>query len=203
MALTVTLQQTAAGDDVWQTGRGHLMTGAEARWAACDATITPVLVAAGQAGAERPEPAAGRERHRSGAGPAGRIAALAAVLFDSRIPLDVGRTQRTATAAQRRALSVRDGGCVIPGCGVPAEACQTHHLEPWAQGGLTSVDSMALLCWAHHRQVDLGLWRIDRRDPDGDGSGSREPGASASGGWPGNNGSPFLIRRVPRSRWQL
>ncbi len=48
---------------------------------------------------------------------AGRVAALAALLFDGpRIPLAVGRTSRTATPAQRKALAARDGGCIIPGC---------------------------------------------------------------------------------------
>ena len=90
-----------------------------------------------------------------------RIAALAALMFDTRMPLDVGRTQRTATPAQRRALAVRDRGCIIPGCQVPAEACQTHHLVEWADGGETSVSNMASLCWAHHRQVDLRMWTIE------------------------------------------
>ena len=97
----------------------------------------------------RPEPSA-----------AARIAALATTLLGTRIPLAVGRTARTATPAQRRALAARDRGCIIPGCGIPAEACQTHHLEDWAAGGDTDLPNLALLCWAHHRQVDLGMWTI-------------------------------------------
>ena len=59
---------------------------------------------------------------------AARIAALATTLLGTRIPLAVGRTARTATPAQRRALAARDRGCIIPGCAIPAEACQTHHV---------------------------------------------------------------------------
>jgi hypothetical protein len=70
-------------------------------------------------------------------------------------PLAMGRTIRLATTAQRRAMAIRDRGCVIPGCTVKADACQTHHVTEWAQGGNTDIDDMALLCWAHHRQVDL------------------------------------------------
>jgi hypothetical protein len=202
VSLTVTLQQTAAGDEVWQTGRGHLLTRAEARWAACDAAVTPVLIPAGSGCADDPCLPA-RAGAVDGAGPAARIAAMAATLFDTRIPMDVGRTQRTATASQRRALGVRDRGCIIPGCAVPAEACQTHHLEPWGQGGVTSVDSMALLCWAHHRQVDLGLWTIEAVAPGQSPPPSSGDDAPLDGAWPGNSGSPFLVRRVPRSRWRL
>ena len=84
-----------------------------------------------------------------------RITALATTLLGTRIPLAVGRTARTATPAQRRALAARDKGCIIPGCGIPAEACQTHHVQDWAAGGNTDLPNLALLCWAHHRQVDL------------------------------------------------
>ena len=35
-------------------------------------------------------------------------------------PLAVGRAVRLATPAQRKALQARDGGCVIPGCSIPA-----------------------------------------------------------------------------------
>ena len=36
------------------------------------------------------------------------------------LPLDVGQEQRTATAAIRRALELRDGHCVFTGCTIPA-----------------------------------------------------------------------------------
>lgn len=83
-------------------------------------------------------------------------------------PLALGRTRRLATATQRRALGVRDRGCVVPGCQVPADACQVHHVTDWSQGGVTDVDSLALLCWVHHRQVDLRRWSVTRSpDPCG------------------------------------
>ena len=209
VALTVTLDQTAAGDALWRTGRGHLLTGAESRWAGCDAVLVRVLVAPGGGGPESGlregpaalDPAAARFGP-AGRSPATRIAALAAALFDTRIPLDVGRTQRTATAAQRRALAVRDGGCIIPGCTVPAEACQTHHLDEWAAGGGTSIENLALLCWAHHRQVDLGQWAIERCEPT-DRSPDQEPGAPPGSVWPANNGAPFSVVRIPRHAWRL
>jgi hypothetical protein len=131
-----------------------------------------------------------------------RIAELATTLLGTRIPLAVGRTSRTATPAQRRALAARDKGCIIPGCAIPAEACQTHHVQDWAAGGNTDLPNLALLCWAHHRQVDLGMWTIvsaaeqDRVPPP-------EPGAPPGTPWPANNGAPWTVTRTPRTRWRL
>jgi hypothetical protein len=117
------------------------------------------------------------------------------------MPLAVGRTARIATQAQRRALAVRDRGCIIPGCGIPAEACQTHHVVDWAAGGSTEISNLALLCWAHHRQVDLFMWAISPAT--GKPIAEPEPGAPPGTPWPGNNGSPWVITRTPRTRWRL
>jgi 5-methylcytosine-specific restriction protein A len=53
--------------------------------------------------------------------------------------LTLGRTQRCFSPAQRRALAVRDGGCVIPGCDIPARWCEAHHVRPHRDGGPTDV----------------------------------------------------------------
>jgi hypothetical protein len=45
--------------------------------------------------------------------------------------LDLGRTQRLASARQKTTLLARDGGCVAPGCAVPGDACDAHHVIPW------------------------------------------------------------------------
>lgn len=196
VSVTVTVDRTAAGDEVWTTSRGHVLTPGEARWAACDAALTPVLTHVAGCPGEAP----GDPPPRSG--PGARIAALAATMFHTRIPLDVGRTQRTATDGQRRALAVRDRGCIIPGCGIPAEACQTHHLEGWADGGATSLSNLVLLCWAHHRQVDLHMWQIrparehERHGP------APEQGAPPGTAWPANRGAPFVVIRTPRRSWR-
>jgi hypothetical protein len=42
-----------------------------------------------------------------------------------------GRARRFASPVQKRALAVRDGGCVIPGCPAPPERCDVHHVIPW------------------------------------------------------------------------
>ncbi|HSJ71785.1 MAG TPA: DUF222 domain-containing protein [Acidimicrobiia bacterium] len=50
-------------------------------------------------------------------------------------PLDVGRAVRTVTPAIRKALDLRDGGCVWRGCDVPLGWCDAHHIRHWADGG--------------------------------------------------------------------
>lgn len=225
VGLTVTLEHTAFGDPVWTTSRGHVLTDSEARWTSCDAAVTPILVdrapcdnAGMPSRDERGAPrapvsglvwpaAAGRDAGTSPppalpATPAMRIAALAASLFDVRMPLAVGRTARTATPAQRRALAARDRGCIIPGCTIPAEACQTHHLVEWADGGMTDADNCVLLCWAHHRQVDLRMWRITPTLASDPPHAVPDPGAPPGTTWPANNGAPFTVARTPRRTWR-
>ena len=71
-----------------------------------------------------------------------------------------GRAQRLATPTQRRAVFARDRGCIIPGCTAPPDWCDIHHVVPWAQGGLTDVDKMALVCDRDHTGVHAGIWTI-------------------------------------------
>ena len=153
---------------MWTTSRGHTLTAAEQRFTSCDALITPIVIDTGKCPdtvaefltATEPVAAEGSTGVTRQPSSAARITALATTLLGTRIPLAVGRSARTATPAQRRALAARDKGCIIPGCGIPAEACQTHHVQDWAAGGDTDLPNLALLCWAHHRQVDLGMWTI-------------------------------------------
>ncbi|WP_345411285.1 HNH endonuclease signature motif containing protein [Actinomycetospora chlora] len=79
-------------------------------------------------------------------------------------PLDVGRRQRTAPEAIRRALHLRDGGCAFPGCTRPPRRCQAHHVDHWLDGGDTCVENMCLLCRFHHQLVHHGHWTITMID---------------------------------------
>ena len=208
VALTVTLEHTHTGDPIWTTSRGHTLTGCEARFTACDPTITPIAVTTphpwpDQTGEWCPDTLEDLLGDPGPVTPNARIAAMAGLLFDGpRIPLAVGRTARTATPAQRKALAARDRGCIIPGCGIPAENCQAHHVQDWAEGGESDIDNLALICLAHHRQVDLRMWTIQRARP---GEPVEEPktGAPPHTPWPANNGSPWTIHRTHRTRWQL
>jgi hypothetical protein len=69
---------------------------------------------------------------------------------DGRV-LDVGRRTRAISPGLRRALEHRDGGCRFPGCG--RKLCDAHHVEPWSDGGETSLSNVLLLCRRHHRAV--------------------------------------------------
>ena len=87
--------------------------------------------------------------------------------------LDVGREQRLVTPDIRRALQVRDKGCVFPGCDRPAADCDAHHIVPWAHGGETSLSNLCLLCKHHHNLLEPDMkrsaelqWQI-RISPDG------------------------------------
>jgi hypothetical protein len=66
-----------------------------------------------------------------------------------------GRALRVANAAQRRALRIRDGHCVFPGCHVAPDHCIAHHVTWWEDGGLTDIANLVLLCRFHHRAVHI------------------------------------------------
>jgi hypothetical protein len=88
-------------------------------------------------------------------------AAFTAVVVDRvGVPLGLGRTARYATPAQRRALIVRDGGCVFPGCDAPASWCDAHHVDHWDHDGPTDLDNLALLCRHHHGVTHRTGWRM-------------------------------------------
>ncbi|MCC6269640.1 MAG: DUF222 domain-containing protein, partial [Microbacteriaceae bacterium] len=72
----------------------------------------------------------------------------------------IGSPQRCFTAAQRRAIVARDGGCAIPGCTIPAAWCEIHHVDPAENGGPTETDNGVLLCWFHHRTIETSGWQI-------------------------------------------
>jgi hypothetical protein len=103
----------------------------------------------------------------------------------------LGTEERVFNRYQRRAIALRDGGCVIPGCGVPAGWCEIHHVTEHAAGGPTHTDNGVLLCWFHHRFLDRSGWsiRMNRGVPE-----VRAPG------W---NDARRLWRPVTRSRTRL
>ncbi len=80
--------------------------------------------------------------------------------------LDAGRTMRTFSSAQRRAITARDRGCIWPGCTAPPSWCDAHHSIHWADGGATSIDNGVLVCGRHHDRIHLHRHAIIRA-PDG------------------------------------
>jgi hypothetical protein len=75
---------------------------------------------------------------------------IPAVLGGESQVLDLGRTRRFHTKAQRTALAIQNRGCTHPGCDTPPAMCHTHHDLPWSQGGPTNTTTGRLLCPRHH-----------------------------------------------------
>jgi len=66
--------------------------------------------------------------------------------------LDVGRTRRTPTAAQRKAVIARDRTCT--GCGAPANRCHIHHITWWRHSGATDLHNVHHNHWTITRTAD-------------------------------------------------
>ncbi|HMS24473.1 MAG TPA: DUF222 domain-containing protein [Acidimicrobiia bacterium] len=64
--------------------------------------------------------------------------------------IDLGRTARTAPWKLKKLLILTHKTCSAPGCTIPANWCDAHHIEHWAYGGETNLDNLMLLCRRHH-----------------------------------------------------
>ena len=88
-------------------------------------------------------------------------ATITRVLLDAdSAVIDVGRAARGLPSGTRRALNVRDGGCIWTGCDRSASWTQAHHIEHWTHGGRTDLANLALLCHRHHWLVHEGGWQM-------------------------------------------
>ncbi|MGP9487067.1 HNH endonuclease signature motif containing protein [Glutamicibacter sp. AOP5-A2-7] len=74
--------------------------------------------------------------------------------------LDIGREQRNFPKYMRRAIKARDRGCIVPGCTVPPEHCELHHIWWWSNGGPTAVYLGCCLCTGHHHDVHAGVLKV-------------------------------------------
>jgi hypothetical protein len=89
---------------------------------------------------------------------------IPAVLGTNSEVLDIGRSTRQWTSAQRRAAWLEQGGrCAFPKC--QRRCVELHHIEWWCLDGTTSLDNGAWLCAFHHWLVHEGRWTL-RRGPD-------------------------------------
>lgn len=133
--------------------------------------------------------------------PVGALTALRAicdgsftpVLFDeSGAAIDVGKDQRVFTARQRRAMAVRDGGCLWPGCDRPPGECEAHHINPWSEclaNRKSETKDGIPLCKFHHLTLHNHDAMITRR------------GAQYFLHWPGR--PPVLLRSKSGAMTQL
>jgi hypothetical protein len=91
-----------------------------------------------------------------------------AVLGGESQVLDLGRSQRFFTEAQRVALALTYDTCAADDCDRPYAWTEHHHEDPWASGGATDLDKAVPLCGYHHRRVhDPGYHHRVFRESDG------------------------------------
>lgn len=88
---------------------------------------------------------------------------IPAVLGGRSQPLDLGRTRRFHSTAQRIAIGLRDQGCVIEDCDHPAEMSHIHHVESWSKGGSTTVEDGVMICPRHHTLAHDHRYAMDPR----------------------------------------
>jgi hypothetical protein len=74
--------------------------------------------------------------------------------------LGLGSKTRCFTPVQRKAITARDGGCIIDGCECPPQWTEVHHVVPWQHGGTTEITNGVLLCWYHHHSIETSGWQI-------------------------------------------
>jgi len=108
---------------------------------------------------------------RISAGEARRMACKAGiipmVLGGESVPLDLGRERRLFSKHQRIAHQQQYDGCAAANCDRPPAWTESHHLDPWHQGGRTDVRRGIPLCPPHHHMADHPqAWNL-RRLPDG------------------------------------
>jgi len=93
---------------------------------------------------------------------------LPAVLGGAGEILDLGRSRRLFSPAQRKALAIRDRHCRAEDCQIPAAWCEAHHArDPWHKGGSTDLSDGLLLCSFHHHRAHDEQWTTSRM-PNGD-----------------------------------
>jgi hypothetical protein len=101
---------------------------------------------------------------RISAGTARRLACNASllpmVLGGDSVLLDQGRSRRLFDRHQRVALTVRDRGCIWPGCDRPPAWTEAHHIVAWSRGGATDLANGCLLCSFHHHLLHKGDWAV-------------------------------------------
>ena len=113
-------------------------------------------------------------------------------------PLYLGRSKRIASADQRIVLHSKDRGCTAPGCTMPGYLCEVHHVEEWADGGLTDIDKLTFACKRDHQLLKPGGWKT-RKLKDGSTQWLPPPHLPLRGG---TNGYHHPERMIPED-WDL
>ncbi|HTM85268.1 MAG TPA: HNH endonuclease signature motif containing protein [Mycobacterium sp.] len=80
-------------------------------------------------------------------------------IYDGAKELALLHTRRVASPAQRLLLYARDRGCTRPGCPVPADRCEAHHVTDYAHTHTTDIHDLALACGCDHKTIGPDGWR--------------------------------------------
>ena len=90
---------------------------------------------------------------------------IPAVLGGPSEVLDLGRSNRLFSRAQRLALDERDEGCAVANCHKSPSFAEAHHIRWWTRdAGLTDLKNGILLCSKHHHAIHQGGWDVVIRD---------------------------------------
>jgi hypothetical protein len=75
--------------------------------------------------------------------------------------LNLERSTRLASRAQRRALRGLYSECAMPNCNIAYDRCKLHHIRWWRHGGMTNLDNLVPVCSEHHHRIHDDGWLID------------------------------------------
>jgi len=96
-------------------------------------------------------------RHQLAGGPAAPLS----------LPLDIAGSYDTIPVHLRRAVRKRDQHCRFPGCDMPPDGCDVHHIKHRKDGGRHALANLTLLCrFHHHIAIHRWGWTITLH-PDG------------------------------------
>ena len=88
---------------------------------------------------------------------------IPAVLGGNSEVLDLGRTRRFHSRAQRIVATIEHGGCDAEGCDAPPGMTQLHHSTEWSKGGETNTRDLLMLCPPDHRRIHDPRYETARR----------------------------------------
>jgi len=78
---------------------------------------------------------------------------IPAVLGGKSEVLDLGRSRRFHSRAQRIVKLLESGGCQVDGCDAPPGLTHMHHKIEWSLGGRTDMDNTIMICGPHHARA--------------------------------------------------
>ncbi|GAA2170035.1 HNH endonuclease signature motif containing protein [Glycomyces lechevalierae] len=80
--------------------------------------------------------------------------------------VELGRAMRLPNASLRRKLELEQPkGCAWHGCDRPVAWTEAHHIQHWADGGLTTAENLILLCRFHHGRIHTTGWSVEKTGP--------------------------------------